>query len=336
MINYGNIVGNQEDWADMITNVEAESLPFLSWLPVGEKPVNSLHDYQADEYRDPVVNSHVDGRPVTGFQSAGATRGNLKALIQYATKAAAVTMLHQDVSNIAGVDDELAREIDKSNYELSTDIESAFLGNDEGREDDGANGYKTRGVDEWIESSAQSLHPVPEAFRTPSAQILTTATAAITENDFIDLFREMGTTCKAAKPISGFLAPRAKQVFNRMPYFTPASVLIGGTPTGATGVTFQKGDTNQVGNVAERYLTDYGVVDLRISWRNRQFATAGSVERNYTSFFLHRDRWSLGWNKKPNWRRKEYQGGAYEAFCEAVFMLVCSNPKGEGKWRPAA
>lgn len=333
MIQYGDIIGKQEDWANFITNVEAESAPFMDWLPLGDKPVNVLHDYQAEAYRDPVDNSHVDGKPVTGFLSAGDSRAQLKALVQYFTKAAAASTLHQDVTNIAGVSDELAREINKSTYELTTDMEAAFLEDNDHREDDTTQGYKTRGVFSWVSSAAQSLYPVNAAFRPPSASCITTATGSITEDAILSVLESMGTTAKAAKPMTAFCGYKAKRVFNNMPLFTPASVLVGGSPTGSTGVVYNKGDGKEVGRVAERYLTDYGVLDLKISWRN-VFFSATAIEKQYTTAFLHRDMWELRWNKKPQWMRKAYEGGAHEAFCEAITMLVCKNPKAEGKWQP--
>lgn len=335
MLQYGDIVGNQEDWANFITNVESDAAPFINWLPVGNKPVNTLHSYQAEKYRDPKVNSHVDGVPVSGFASAGDSRAELKALVQYFTQAASASKLHQDVSDIAGITDELSREIDKSTTELAFDMEAAFLEDDDCREDNGTVGYKTRGVGSWVSSSAQALYPVDTNFRPPAASCITTATGSITESALIDVFESMGTQCKAVKPITAFAGPKGKRVFNAMPLFTPASVLVGGSPTGATGVVYDNNGVSTVGRVVERYLTDYGTVELRISFRNVVFS-ATAVERQYTTYFLHRDMWALRWNQKPNWMRKEYQGGSYEAFCEAIAMLECKNPKAEGKWQPTS
>jgi len=335
MINYADIIGNQEDWASFVTNVEMEDAPFMDWLPTGPKPVNVMKNYQAELYRDPVENSHVDGTPVTGLLSAGDSRGNLKALVGYFTKGAAVKTLHQEVSNIAGIRDELAHEIEKCTFELSLDMEAQFLEDDDHREDNGVQGYKTRGVGSWVSSSAQALYPVPASFRPPAASCITTATGSITENALIDVFQSIGTTVKGKRGLTAFCAPTAKRVFNNMPLFTPGSTLVGGSPTGASGVVYNKGDVNTVGRVAERYVTDFGVVELRISWRNVAFS-ASAIERNYTTYFLHRDMWEFCWNKKPQWMRKAYQGGSHEAFTEAVAMLLCKNPKGEGKWQPTS
>jgi len=335
MINYDNIIGNQQDWANFITNVESSEAPFISWLPVGDKPVNVLHQYQAERYRDPVDNSHVNGTPVTGFLSAGDSRAELKALVQYFTKAAAVTTLHQEVSDIAGVADEMARELDKCTTELTFDIEAALLEDADHREDNTTVGYKTRGVGSWVSSSAQTLYPVDSNFRPPAASVITTATGAITENSVIDVLQSMATVRRSAAPVTAFCGPSAKRAFNQMALFTPASTLVGGSPTGKTGVITTGSSTATLDRIVERYVTDFGTVELNLSWRNIAFDT-NTVSRAYTTYFLHRDMWQLRWNKKPEWMRKEYQGGAHEAFCEAILMLVCKSPRAEGKWQPTS
>lgn len=344
MINYGSIVGNQEDWGNMITNVEMAETPFLDWLPTGDKPVNVLYNYQAEKYDDPVENAHIDGKPVVGFQSAGDGRGQLKALIQYFTKTSSVKRLHQDVSNIAGIADELSKDIVKRTKELARDIEVAFLGDADHQEDNGAQGYKTRGVGSWISSSAQTLYPVPSDFRTPSASISTTASASLTESTILDILESMGGVTKTNAPITAFPGQKAKRAFNNIPLFTPSSTLVGGSPTGASGVVYNK-NGKTIDRVFERYNTDFGPVDMPgISWYNI-FLTGTATARAYCTYFLHQAMWELRWgpgaegksaNGKPTWFQKKYEGGAYEAFCESLAMLVCKNPRGEGKYAPTS
>lgn len=345
MLGYTSIVGNQEDWANMITNVEMAETPFLDWLPVGDQPVNVLYNYQAEKYDDPVDNAHIDGKPVVGFQSAGDGRAGLKALIQYFIKTTSVTRLHQDVSNIAGVEDELARDMVKRTKELARDIEVAFLEDNDHQEDTGSQGYKTRGVGSWVSSSAQTLYPVNSNFRPPSASISTTASSSLTETVILDILESMGGVTKSKTPITAFIGQKAKRAFNNIPLFTPGSVLVGGSPTGASGVVYNK-NGKTIDRVFERYMTDFGPVDVPgISWYN-VFLTGSATARAYRTYFLHQNMWELRWGPgangsgaksgKPTWFRKEYQGGAYEAFCETLAMLVCKNPKGEGKYAPTA
>jgi hypothetical protein len=328
----------------MVTNVEMMDTPFLDWLPTGTKPVNVLYNYQAEQYADPVANSHVDGSPITGFLSAGDGRAKLIALVHYFTKTSSVTRLSQDVSNIAGISDELAHDIVKRTKELARDMEVAFLGDTDHIEDNGVVGYSTRGVGSWISSSAQTLYPVNSNFRTPAASISTTASASLTESTILDILESMGGVTKSTAPMTAFMGQKAKRAFNNIPLFTPTSVLVGGSPTGASGVTYEK-NGRTIDRVFERYNTDFGPVDVPgVSWYNI-FLTGTATARAYCTYILHQSMWELRWGPgadgasssgKPNWMRNDYRGGAYEAFCEAIAMLVCKNPKGEGKYAPTA
>ncbi len=336
MLNYPLVVGNQEDWANFLTNVEMADTPFLDFLPVEDKPVNAEYSYQVDAYRDPAENSHVNGQPVTGFKSAGEARKRLRALIHYMTNTASVSTLQQDVTNNDAVPDELAAEINKGTKELSRDAEAHFLDRYDHREDNQVEGYRTRSVGSWISSSAQALYPVDSNFRPPAASVSAVATGSLTENTVIDILESMGGVTKAPKLKTAFVGPKLKRAFNNMPLFTPASTLVGGSPTGSTGVVYTKDlSKREVGRVMERYHSDYGPIDLVLS-HFQTFFQGNATEKAYTGYFLHQDMWCLRWNKKPKWTRKEYHGGAYEAFCEAILMLVCKNPKGEGKYAPTS
>ena len=122
-----------------------------------------------------------------------------------------------------------------------------------------------------------------------------------------------------------------KRTFNNMPLFTPGSA-INGSPTGATGIIYTKPlEGRAIDRVMERYNSDFMPVDLALSYWNMAL-TGSATQQNYYGYFLHQSRWALAWEKsgKPQWYRKPYQGGSYEAFCEAIWMLVCWNPQGEG------
>lgn len=343
MLQYQNIIGNQEDWANLLTNIQMIDTPFLDWLPQGQTVQATIRSYQAEKYDDPAENVHIDGKPITGFKSAADGRGRLKALIQYFTKTSSVSRLAQDLSTNPAIEDELAHDMVKRTKELSVDIEAAFLDNNDCQEDNGAKGFKTRTVDAWIATSAQATYPVPSAFRPASASISTTASTSLTENVVLDILESIGRVTKSKDPVTAFCGPKMKRAFNNIPFFTVGSTLVGGSPTGASGVVYNR-NGKVVDRTFQRYESDFGPVDVTLSWRNNAL-TGTSTEQNYATYFLHQSKWELcygpGVNKgaasgKPTWFRKEYQGGAYEAFCECILMLACLNPAGEGKYRPTA
>lgn len=334
MLLYSQIVGNQQDWARFVTNVEMLDTPFLDWLPTGDKPVNVELRYQVESFRDPVENSHINGKPVTGFVSAGENRAMVRALVHYMTKAAGSSTLQQEVTDIAGVRDDLARELTKVTKEMSRDMEAHFLDRLDHREGNTVQGYKTRSVGSWIQTGEQALYPVDESARPPAASVSTTASGSLTENTILDVLESMGRVTKSSKLKTGFVGPRLKRAFNNMPRFTPLSALVGGSPTGSTGVVYTKDlSKREISTVMERYHSDYGYVDLVIS-HFLSFFSGTDIEKLFTGYFLHQDMWELRWNKQPEWIKKAYEGGAMQAFCEAIFMLVCKNPKGEGRYAP--
>ena len=333
-LKFEDVIGVQQDWANVVTNVQMVDTPFLGWLPVGKAPVQPERLYQADKFRDPAPNSHADGTPVDGAKSAGENRKSLRSIIQYLSKAANVTKLTQDYGNQAGVADELAREITTQTKELSKDIECAFLSAQECRVGvSGTSGYMTRGVPNWVQASAQSVYPVDSSLYPSTAQLDTTATASLTEDVVLNIMQGIGTTTRGTAPVTAFVAPNLQRAFNNFPMFTPSTastVNAGAYPSPLRGGVLDRGIT--------RYVTPFGPLDLVLSFNNYAFTTGTSTLKTHSAFFLHQDKWEVAWGQggMPKWVQKPYEGGQYEAFCEAVLMLTCWNPKGEAKYAPAS
>ena len=330
---FEQVVGVQQDWANVVTNVQMVDTPFLGWLPVGKAPVQPERLYQADAYRTPAANSHPDGVPIDGAKSAGENRKQLRSIIQYLSKAANVTKLTQDYGNQAGVADELAREITNQTKELSKDIECAFLSAQECRLGvTGTTGYMTRGVPNWIQASAQAVYPVDSTLYPAASQIDTTATASLTEDVVLNIMQGIGTTTRSTRPVTAFIAPNLQRAFNNFPMFVPSTastINAGAYPSPIRGGVIDRGIT--------RYVTPFGPLDLILSFNNYAFTAGTSTLKTHSGLFLHQDMWEVAWGTggMPKWVQKPYQGGQYEAFCESILMLTCWNPKGEAKYAPA-
>lgn len=331
---FENVVGVQQDWANVVTNVAMVDTPFLGWIPTGKAPVQPERLYQTDAFRAPDDNSHPDGLPVDGAKSAGENRKQLRSLIQYGTKAASVTFLTQNYGNQAGVGDELAREITNQTKEFSKSVEAACLSAQECRIGvTGTTGYKTRGVPNWIQASAQSVYPVDTSLYPAASQIDTTATASLSEDVILNIMQGVGTTTRSTRPVTAFIAPNLQRAFNNFPMFTPSAASTlnqGAYPSPIRGGVLDRGIT--------RYITPFGPLDLVLSYNNYALGTgtAATLLTN-SGFFLHQDMWELAWGTggMPKWTQKAPVGGGSEAFMEAVWMLTCFNPKGEAKYAPA-
>ena len=332
MLTLENLVGQQEDWANYITNVETRDTPLMDWLPVDKKPItNTEYQYQAERWATPAINSHVDGKPWTAFSSVGEGRGVLKAVIQWFDKTGSISKLSQEVSDIAGIADQMAREIPKKMSEMRTDMETNFCDDHDSRDDNKVVGYLTRAVGKWISDSAQSDRPVPSDFRPPAASIVTTATASVTENSFRDLLQSMVTQTKRKEEISGFVGVGLKRRFSDFQFYLPSS-----SSTQASGVNFeQSGTSRAIVRAVDRYDSDFGPLTLMLSFWLAAITGDSTVQAN-RGYFLHRSMWKIRWKQKPKVYKPEFKGGSYEFAMDAILMLVCLNPKGEGKYAPTA
>jgi hypothetical protein len=81
-------------------------------------------------------------------------------------------------------------------------------------------------------------------------------------------------------------------------------------------------------------------VSIILDWWMRNITTSGNpttdaLIQNFRGYFLHQGMWELRWNQKPKVYKPEFKGGSYEAAMDAIIMLVCKNPLGEGKYAPA-
>lgn len=325
----------------MVTNAfNLENNPLMAWLPMGDSPAQARYDYQADSYKTPARNSHPDGVTVIGATSAGDQRVQLSALIQYSTKAASVGKLQQDYGNNAASmpsNGELGREIAKQTVELRNDLENAMLSAQECRVGvSGTTGYLTRGIPNWIQRSAQTVLPVDSTQYPASGAVDTTTTGSLTEDVVLNILQAMGAVAQSAETVTAFCGPTMRRVFNNFPMFVPstASTINGGSyPSPVRGAAFDR-------NVS-RYITPFGPVDLVTSWKNYGLdssgvAQTGTTYNSHGTFFLHQPKWEFRWGDKPTWREKPYEGGKREAFCEAIWQLICLTPAAEGKYAPAS
>lgn len=353
MLPYDSQVGQQEDWAQFITNVAMIDTPLTAWLPVGEGLVSTRFDYQADIYRNPEDNSHPDGVEVTNDKSAGENRKELNMYCHYWTKKASISALSQSFGNVAGIGNaagstsagEMGREIRIQTEELRKEWECHWLSPVEARRGvHNTVGYRSRGVPNWILASAQGVLPVDSTIWPAAGQINTsTASAALTEDNVLDIFQSIYTTTRKSMIHTVFCGPKAQRSFNNFPIFTPASASAvngGSYPSPVRGGAFDR-------NI-NRYVTPFGSADLVPSANLHSFNSSVVFQSTRTAvqdapfFILHQDMWEVRWGTlnggsgQPKWLENPYAGGKRSAFCEAVNMLVCKNPQGEGRYSPTS
>jgi len=324
------LVGLEQDWANYITNVEMREHVFLDWLPVGSKPVNPLFQYQVENYRAPRENRHVDGQPWKEPASAGEGRAKVIALLQWFENGISVSKLTQDVSSDPAITDQLAYEIPKALKEMATDMEVAFLEDYDCLEDNKVTGYRTRGVGSWLASTAQAKYPVAAAYLLPAASTVATTTANRTEDELRVILQSIWEETKASEDIDAFGGSDVIKTLGNFQYRLPSS-------NSTAQSTFTRTLKDQTLNrTVRRYEGDFQNVSfLPEPWLVKLSSAVANVQKG-RCYLLHRSKWEVRWNQKPRVYKPEFKGGSYEAFMDCLAMLVCRNPRGEGKIAPTA
>jgi|SRR5689334_4291399 len=332
---YDNYIGNPEDWANYITNVETRETPFLDWVPVGSKPVNPVFNYQVDKFRAPRLNSHVDGAPWNNAASGGDKRARMNSVIQWFDHGVSVSKLSQNVTDNPAIADELANEVMKAFKEIAQDMETNFLDDHDNREDDQVVGYLSRAIGFWLGSTATSgsPYPVPSGFEVPSGSRITTAWTSMTEDLVRGVLQSIWEECKSGETITAFAGSDAVKGYSDFQFRSPESTKA--SPTQQSTFTRQYKD-RAIDRKITRYSGDFMDVELvPTPWLVAVDATATATERKGRTYYLHRSKWELRWNQKPTAYKQPFRGGSHESYLDALAMLVCKNPRGEGMHAPA-
>ena len=331
-----NVVGKKTDWANYITLADEHETPMLRVLPKGPKPVNIVKHYQSDTYNAPAPNAWPDGKDWDTFKSAGQNRKELTARCQWFVQTAAVSKLAEDVSDTAGINDELAHEIPKKMTEMAREMEASAASDQAEVADagDGNTGNKFRGMGVWVQAGAQTDAgtAVDATIRPPAAQIYSDTKANLTEDAIKGLLESawLGTGGKGMKV--GFVGSKLKKQFGSFQFYIPTSL-----NTQATARIITRGeDASVLGNTVDVYDSDWGKVELHMTrWNAHENFGGSTTKAQWRGYFLNTERWSWLWNQKPTVYKPEFKGGSYKAAIDAIVMFLCWNPLGEVKVDPS-
>lgn len=332
-----NVVGNQQDWAQYITLADGHKTPILNAIPVGDKPVNVEHLYQADTYTDPTDVAWPDGKDWDTFESAAKNRVELKARIQEIVKTASVSRKAQDVTNAAGVADELAREIKKKLIETSRTIEAAIGSDQESQADTGGaaatDGDKSRGIGKWVQNGAQTHLPIPAAVRTPAASIYSGTKANLNEDAVKDVLESIwAETGNQSSTRQLFCGQKLKRRFTDFQFYIPSNFSTQSTAR----ISNRNESENSLGGSVDFYDSDFGDLELHLTkWLAHANFGGTAGKSQWRGYILNMDMWQLRWNQKPMVHRLEFKGGSYNAAINCIYMLLCKNSICEGKIDPS-
>jgi hypothetical protein len=320
-------VGKREDLADYISLVDAKDTPITSLIPKGNKPGNTRLNWQADSMPAARLDGSVDGVDVTSYSNLNENRAVLQNYIQVFQRAIRVSPLAVDVSNVAGLRDELAGMVAKGIKLTKRDIELTISSDNDAQADNGTVPYLTRGLGEWIKNGAQSVLPVNSNYRTPTASINTTATASFTESDAQGVLTSIYGQTGSFKEYDCVVGTSLKRAFSNLLFTTGITTTstVGVTGSGATAVRTFSRDANSDAYIAsvDIFEGDFGRLKLHPSL---------FLPNAFRGYVLDMELLELRYTNLPEVTELPDAGGGPARLIKAVAGLVCKNPLGLGKF----
>lgn len=244
----GARIGIREELSDLILNVDQKDTPITSMAKRGSKPGNTTFRWQVDRNPDPSIELGIlDGAdvdptsPGTNPDFKQYTKGyrtEVENNIHMFRRAVHVSNLTQDILNIAGVKDELSRQLSKATLDMKRSMELTFTSDILPAIDNGAIPYRTRCLTAWIKSSLatattnsqqkygitggniQSIRPIDSNFVTPSSSIIGTGLTVdnLTENDVQDLMTSCYEQTGQFKSHEAVVGTSLKRQFTNLVY----------------------------------------------------------------------------------------------------------------------
>lgn len=329
-----NQTGIRQDLSDLIAVVDAKTCPVVSMAKKGSEPINPLTQWQADGYNATTVPAGVlSDADITSsdYINNAANRVLLSARIQKFREVPSVDDLAQNVSEVAGVGKrrEMARAVTKSLEQIKRSMEAAFCSDQESVEQSGSTPYKTRGLGKWIQNGAQTDLPVNANYRTPTASIVTTATASLTETSVQDMLQSIYEQTGKVSTYSLICGPNLKRAFTGFTRTQFASTNV----AAAIRTLNSDAESKKIVSTVDIYEGDFGTLELIPSlFLAKDGNTAEQLSRGYV---LDMDMVELRYNRKPRFQELEDRGGGPRGIVDAICALCVKSPLALGKFDPA-
>lgn len=328
--------GAREDLLDLMSVVDVKRTPFLSMVSRGEPPRNSKITWNVDAYADPREDAIVDGTDVdaSDYEDHSTNRAQIEMYLHIQRRTARVGRLASRVMDVAGIQGEVANALEKKTIELRRDMERVCLSDNECVLGTTSVAPETRGLGKWIQNGAQAVLEVPAAYRTPTAQTITTAMADFAESDLQDLLQAIWDETGGDADLRAFCGSDWKRQFTDM--LTKEKSAEGtttSTPYYGNRVFNLGAGSDRIKNSITILGGDFGEIEA-IPCPFIGMSGASTVDKD-RAYFLDMDKIKLkvAWDPTPEYF--EDRGGGPRFMLEAAYALAVTNPLGLGKHVPA-
>jgi len=323
-----NVQGNREDLTNFLTILEPEDCPKTSTFAKTTKATNTFQTWQADSLAPVDFSGVLEGQDVSAFNNEAANRARFGNYVQQFRRPWMVSRL-QEASDPAGVSSEVANSKVKAMREIKRSIEAAIGSDNDMQADNGVVPWKTRGLGNWIRSTAQTVNPVPTSFLTPAASIDATATGSLTENLFNDVFQSIFQVNGGRRNYTLFAGPNLKRAISKFQRQE-------GTTTAKSYMVTQDANENKVTLNVTVYDGDFHTVtvipDMFNGLADGADPSVTTNQQKARGYVIDPALVGISTFLGMQAEELEDQGGGRRGFVSTSLLLVCKNPKGLGKF----
>lgn len=333
----------RQDLSDYFTFLQHEETPELSILPKTTVNQTKFQD-QVDDYGD---TSNIEGvlsnDDATSFTNQLANMGYVENFAMKMRETAAVDDMAQNVDeNPALASGYMAQAVRKAVVRLKHRMAKQILSLIEGRQQSGANTYRSCAIGGFIKSGAPSGdQAVPSIARPAAAQIYTDTVANLQpggatpiEGVLKNIMQEIYEASFGQGNFKAIFGSSLKKLVSDISIYE-ANV------SGATVVRRINSDNDaEISATVDRIKGDFGAIDIIPSVRVRRVdasnaAVSDTLARN-SGYILDPQKWGLAFKRTPNFRSLEDKGGGPRGIVEAIYGLRALFPKGNGAILPAS
>lgn len=312
----GSAVGNREDLSNELTILAAEETPILSLCSKG-KTTATFHEWVVDNLDSPTTAGVNEGADVTSFTDAFAGRARLGNYVQTFRRDFLVSNLQQAVSSVGPAN--VAQAEAKTIRELKRDVEARIASaSDMSAENGAGTPYTFRGLGSWINASAQSVNPVPTAFRTPTASIIG---SGLTESSFNTMLGSIFTVngeMNSLTLVANVALRRLISDFQRAE----------GTSNALVYNVNQEATSKTITLSVSLYDSDFGIVKV-INGNPACMPSQGGS--GLVGYVLNPKYLGFASLIPMGSSRLENQGGGERGYVDMTGTLVCKHPGAHGK-----
>lgn len=315
-----------QEIGDAIFIAESTQNPVSRLLKRGRKPVQMLSEWPAQVYPDRAFEGTLDGTDISTFNHT--ERDKLSGYGMLLRTAGWMSTKLANLTQTAGVKQEKAKQMADDGILLARMIERQILSNDDTRAESGGDAYRSRGMHLWLDDGAQGVLPVPASYRPATACLYESTLNAYKPSD-VEVQLNAMATAKLA-PVDLLLIAGLK-LKARMSKWAQHDTDVSGETLAQTWNL--NASEKAFMQIVDSFTFDAGRFKSILSFHQLCTAATGAATTSTprSGLFVDLDMWELNFLQAPTHYELQDEGGGPRGFHDAVYILKCLNPLGQGR-----